>query len=96
MDYLTIVLPIFSSAVTTLGVWLIQERYKRRDSSTKALRYLMKKELKDIHAKAMSERKISAYELGVFSEIYSIYHEMGGNGTGTVWKNDVERLPRKE
>lgn len=56
---------------------------------------LMRRELRELHDQHMEAGKISPEALGDFNEIYEIYHELGGNGIGTVWKNDVEKLERR-
>lgn len=56
---------------------------------------LLKRELREIHEDCMRKGVIADYELGLFEEIYEVYHGLGGNGTGTVWKNDLEKLERR-
>lgn len=56
---------------------------------------LMRRELRDLHTTYMEKGYISDEELGSFEEIYEVYHGLGGNGVGTVWKTDLERLERR-
>lgn len=88
-------LPVLCSAITTLGVWYIQERYKRKDGHREAMRVLMRKELRDIHGEALKAGEISEDKLFDFNEIYKAYHMLGGNGRATIWKTDIERMERK-
>lgn len=85
---------IFMTAVAGYLTWLAQQTYKKKQADNKALMILMRRELRELHDKYMAEGEISPYSLGEFEEIYQIYHDLGGNGTGTVWKNDVEGLER--
>lgn len=56
---------------------------------------LLRGELREFHKRCMAEGKISDDDLGSFEEMYSVYHALGGNGVGTVWKNDLEKLERR-
>lgn len=56
---------------------------------------LLRGELREFHKRCMSEGKISDEDLGMFEEMYDVYHSLGGNGIGTVWKEDLEKLERK-
>lgn len=67
----------------------------KKTAADKALMLLMRRELMELHNTHISEGYISDTELGNFEEIYEVYHGLGGNGIGTVWKNDLEHLERR-
>lgn len=56
---------------------------------------LLRGELREFHKRCMDEGCISDDDLGSFEEMYEVYHSLGGNGVGTVWKNDLEKLERR-
>lgn len=93
-NYISVVLPIICSGVSTIGVWLIQERYKRKDGHREALRVLMRKELRDIHDAASAAHGVTEDQMTDFNEIYEAYHKLGGNGRATIWKHDLETMER--
>lgn len=94
-----IVMTVVSIAMTGLSSYLVyvaQTSYKSRKGNDKAMKILMRRELRELHDEHMEKGHITDEALGEFLEIYEIYHELGGNGRGTVWKNDVEKLERRQ
>lgn len=58
----------------------------------KAMQILMLQEIKH-EASNLTERGwVTIEELEDFENLYKAYHDLGGNGTGTKLKNDVEKL----
>lgn len=55
---------------------------------------LLRCQLRNLHDRFMNKGNISDEDLGSFEEMYEVYHGLGGNGIGTVWKNDLEKLER--
>lgn len=90
LEILNNCLPVVFTGISTYLVWRFQNKHK----GNKAMMILMRRELRELHEKHMAAGSISSEELGEFQEIYEVYHELGGNGTGTVWKKDVEGLNR--
>lgn len=59
------------------------------------VRELLKSELKQKHSEYMMQEFISSDDLHNFEELYNCYHNLGGNGTGTKWYDEVLTLPLK-
>lgn len=59
------------------------------------VRELLKSELKQKHSEHMMQKFISSDDLHNFEELYNCYHNLGGNGTGTKWYDEVLTLPLK-
>lgn len=57
---------------------------------------LLRGQLRSLHDRFMKRGNISDEDLGSFEEMYEVYHTLGGNGIGTVWKNDLEKLERSK
>ena len=68
----------------------------KKNNNDKAMMLLLRGQLSAFHTKFMSKGNISDEDLGSFEEMYEVYHSLGGNGIGTVWKNDLEKLERKK
>lgn len=94
IEMITTLLSVVLTAVCTFFVWKAQQTVKKKTGTEKGMMILMRRELRMLHDHHMSNGKISTEDLGEFEEIYEIYHNLGGNGIGTVWKNDVEKLER--
>lgn len=80
-------------------MWKLERGAKKedkKDNVEKAMQVMMRSLLRDRHADAMSKGYISSEDLGDFEDIYLAYHNLGGNGIGTAWKEDVEKLERKD
>ena len=43
----------------------------------------------------MKDNYITADDLAEYMEIYETYHTLHGNGRGTLWMKDVEKLERR-
>lgn len=52
----------------------------------------MKKELRDIHHVCSERGHITVSEMEHVSEVYEIYHNMGGNGTGTLLYENMKDM----
>lgn len=94
-DVVLVCVPIILTAVSGYLTWVAQQLYSKKDIGNKAVKVLMRKELRMIHTHCMKKGSASAEEIGEFNEIYDIYHAAGGNGTATVWKHDMEKLRRE-
>lgn len=95
LDLITTVVSVILTGVSTFLVWHLQNREKKKNNSDKAMMLLMRRELRELHDSRMKDGFISSDSLGEFEEIYEVYHNLGGNGVGTVWKEDVEKLERR-
>lgn len=94
-EILILVIPIVCSATCTFLTVRAENKVKKKGNSDKALMMLLRRELREFHERYMAVGKISDDELGTFEEMYEVYHNLGGNGVGTVWKNDLEKLERR-
>lgn len=93
-DVILVILPCITTAVSGYLVWVAQQLYGKRGNTSKAVRVLMKRELRQIHSEYMQKGEIPSHVLGDFDEIYEVYHSAGGNGEGTIWKDDLHKLRR--
>lgn len=95
---LQIVSVIVSGLMTMVSgviLWKVQNSDKKKKGSDKAMMLLMRRELRLLHEKWIAKGYVTDIALGEFEEIYEVYHELNGNGVGTVWKNDMEKLERR-
>lgn len=95
MSILNTVMTAIMACASSVILFKMQSRDKKKTITEKALVCLMKRELRLLHEKWMEKGYVTSTALGEFEDIYEIYHELGGNGEGTVWKNDIERLERR-
>lgn len=79
-----------------LLVWQMQRLITKKDESSKALKILLRVMMEDKHERFMNQHFIKSDELAEFREMYEVYHNLGGNGRGTVWMDDLEKLERRE
>lgn len=54
---------------------------------------LLKNELKQYHTEYVQRSSIQSDEFENFETIYTAYHNLGGNGTGTKYWEDIQSLP---
>lgn len=70
----------------------IKEEKALREANSKGTMLLLKVKLIEYHDKYMLEGKIPSYAYGNFIEMYDVYHALGGNGTVTHMKEEIEEL----
>ena len=64
------------------------------DRAMKAgMRALLWREVKDIHAEAIERGGMTVDERRHLENVYTAYHDMGGNGTGTRMFDEAMRTP---
>ena len=56
---------------------------------------LMRDLIRRTHSEAKAANYIDEDELEHIENVYSIYHDLGGNGTGDRWMEELRKLPRK-
>lgn len=56
---------------------------------------LLRRELREQYKNIVEKTYVSIEELEEFDEIYEIYHELGGNGTGTKMYEYVHKMEVK-
>lgn len=94
-----VIQPLLSIVTTTLCsylVWWLQTTKKKKDYTTDALKLLMKRELKEEYERLMKEGRVSVAELSHVTELYNTYHNLGGNGEGTIMYEKIKSLDIKE
>lgn len=57
------------------------------------MRALLWRELKNIHAEAVAQEGLDVEDRRHLENVYSAYHAIGGNGTGTRLYEESMRLP---
>lgn len=89
----------FAALATGLSGYLVYVLKSNRDekkTDNKAMKILMRRELRELHNTCMKQHYTTAEQLGEFKEIHAIYAAYHGNGTGDVWLADMEKLERRE
>ena len=84
----TIVLPILLGYI----VWLLKNQKKDRDANSKGTMLLLRAKLIEYHKEWMERGYITTHGIQNFLEMYSAYHDLGGNGMVTHLKEEVEKL----
>lgn len=79
-----------------LLIWQLQRVITARGNDSNGIKILLRATLKEYHEKYMNQHYVTADELAEFREMYEAYHKLGGNGRGTVWMDDVDKLERRE
>lgn len=70
------------------------EAEKASDEAMRAgMRALLWRELQTIHAHAMDQGGLTVAERRHLESVYSAYHALGGNGTGTRLFEDAMNMP---
>lgn len=79
---------------TVLGyiVWLLKQTNQKSEAKSEALMLLLKIQLIQYHDKYMTQGFIPSYAYGNFIEMYDCYHALGGNGTVTKMKQEIDKL----
>lgn len=87
---------ISASVVSPVVAWLIA-RSKRSTAQTccmeQGMRALLWRELKHIHAEAMSNHGMTTEDRAHLEDVYNAYHGINGNGTGTRLYEDAMGTP---
>ena len=84
-----------SAAITGLFAYL-RETQNRKSGVNAALSFLLLSELMKCGTEYIERGYITLEELKHFSELYTVYKHLGGNGYADAVKGSVERLPIKE
>lgn len=92
----TIALPIILTALMGYIVWLLQNQKKDRDANSKGTMLLLRVQLIEYHDKYTQLGEIPSYAYQNFLEMYEAYHALGGNGTVTKMKEEIEELHLKK
>ena len=88
----TIALPVLLGYI----VWLLKNQKRDRDANSKGTMFLLRVQLIEYHSKYTQLGNIPSYAYQNFCEMYEAYHELGGNGTVTKMKQEIEELHLKQ
>lgn len=91
MQIVTIALPIVLGYI----VWLLKEQKKDRNANSKGTMLLLRVQLIEYHNKYMEVGEIPSYAYQNFCEMYTAYHNLGGNGMITKMYEEIQELHLK-
>ena len=95
MSVITTILSAILTPLMGVLVWQLKRIVIAKNTNEKALMFLLKVNMRNYHEKYISAGYIDEEDLSEFRDMYSIYHELGGNGRGTIWMEDLEKLERR-
>lgn len=93
---LTEVLTAVTTGLAGYLVWLAQKTYTNKSASARALKALLRAEIRERHRHYVERGWITTHELDEFIDMYNAYKELGGNGTVEKMYQTVISLPIKE
>ena len=73
----------------------VQEQTDTARAMQEGMRCIMRKEIMEIHSASSSRGYITKAEHEHISQVYGVYHALGGNGTATKLIHDMDELPAK-
>lgn len=82
------------TAITNAVLTMLKHN-KKQTQEHKAMIILLRRELREEYKNIVEKTYVSIEELEEFDEIYEIYHELGGNGTGTKMYEYVHKMEVK-
>lgn len=86
--------PTVLAALITYLVTKAKEAGKSDSAMEKGMRSILRRELKIMHRQhVIKGEPVSIDDKDEATEIYSAYHDLGGNGTGTRMYQDIMELP---
>lgn len=74
----------------------IAKEHEQRDANSVGTMLLLRVQLIEYHDKYMKIGEIPSYAYENFCEMYSAYHDLGGNGMITKMKQEIEELHLKK
>jgi hypothetical protein len=86
-----IVLPIVLGYI----VRLLQNQKKTREANSKGTMLLLRVQLIEYHTKYIALGEIPSYAYQNFVDMYTTYHELGGNGMVTKMYEEIHELHLK-
>jgi len=89
-----VVTPIIS-AITGYVTFMIKNKKQGETLETKGMVILLRRELREQYQALTAKQSITIEDLEEFDEVYEIYHELGGNGTGTKMYDFVHNMKVK-
>lgn len=94
MQMIQTIAPLILTPLMGVITWLLTRVLEERRTSSSGMKLLLKAELKELHKQHMENGKITSEDVAEFNEIYETYHNLKGNGLGTIWKEDIDKLER--
>lgn len=86
--------PTILASILTYMVARTKEASKSSRAMEKGMRSILRRELKIMHRQhVIKGEPISIDDKDEATEIYTAYHDLGGNGTGTHMYHDIMELP---
>ncbi len=85
-----------SSGLWSLILYIVQTRDKNRSAIRKALLALLHDRIYSECEKAITEGHVSIREFKNISYLYEPYRDLGGNGTGKMLYETVQKLEKTE
>ena len=92
MEIINTVISIVLTGVVSYLTYLMQNVNKLKNNYRKAVVVLLRNDLKALHKEYTTRGWISIDEYEEYSDLYQTYAALGGNGTGTRMKQDVDKL----
>lgn len=96
MSLFSEILTAVSTALVGYLVWLAQKTYTNKSASARAIKALLRAEIRERHHHYTDRGYITSHELDEFNEMFATYKELGGNGTAEKMNDDVSRLTIKD
>lgn len=88
------IVPTVLASVLTYTVTKTKEASKSSRAMEKGMRSILRREIKIMHRQhVIKGEPISIDDKDEATEIYTAYHDLGGNGTGTHMYHDIMELP---
>lgn len=74
----------------------IEAEKQLREKNSRGTMLLLRVQLIEYHDKYMELGEIPSYAYDNFNDMYDVYHKLGGNGTATKMKQEIEALHLKK
>lgn len=94
-DVIIAILNLAIPSLLSVMVWQMKRMLTSKESDSSGIKLLLRAQMKEYHSEYMERGNVTSEELAEYREIYKTYHNLHGNGQGTVWMDDIEKLERK-
>lgn len=95
MDITQLLVTILTVVVTPLMgyiVWLLKQQTKDRNAYEKGIMLLLRVQIIEYHDKYMRKGTIPTYAYDNFEDMYSCYHDLGGNSMADKMHREINEL----
>jgi len=82
-----------SASIVAPVVNFVLQRFNNKGALSQGMRALLWREIKTIHHDAMEKGGMTIDDREHLENVYTAYHAIGGNGTGTKLYDEAMRLP---